>query len=99
MIPGGLRQVKNSGRLLSPAGLTFLDNPDHVTLSAYGAEVDLSRTYRAIRDFTPGLERALEDGFAGNEGTSDRTGADLITVVEWRRGPEGEPDGRDVADK
>ena len=87
VVPGGLRALKNQARLKSPAGLMFHSNPDHVTLSAYGAEVDLSNTHRAVGEFTAGFERVLEEAFAQADEASERTGSDLVSVVAWRLVP------------
>jgi len=79
LVPGCTRKMTGLGRMPSPAGRAFHAEVDHVTLSAYGNEVDLSEVHRAVAAFVPSIEAALDEAFQEHE---ERAGSDLLISMD-----------------
>jgi hypothetical protein len=80
-VPGSIRSMAGLGKIRSPGGRTFHSNPDFVTLEAHGDEANLSGVYRAVTEWLPKFESALEGAF---DPEPERTGSDLIVTMEFR---------------
>lgn len=90
LVPGAARTMHELPSMLSPVGREFHAPTDHVVLSAYGSEVDLSATYRSVVSFVPSIEDSLRTAFQSLD--EDRNGSDLLIVVE-SQGEMGPLDG------